>query len=119
MPASALHHFTRYAIPAEAHAVLESVARSVRGPSWSAPKARRRARLVTMLCAAALDATQSERSRQMRWRRLVRVLASTVEAASSPTLARIVSENLDLLASRPRAALPLVRVATVRGEEPE
>lgn len=59
--------------------------------------ARRQARLLYLLSADAFNARRSDRSRQLRWRRFMNVLAPFALETRSVALLRLVIENADLL----------------------
>lgn len=61
------------------------------------PAPYRRARLVALLCADALNGDRSGAARDLRWRRFVRALDLHAPAVHSESLDRILTENRDLL----------------------
>ena len=58
---------------------------------------RRRARLLYLLSADALNPERTESARELRWRRFINVLAPFALETRSVSLLRIVVENADLL----------------------
>ena len=63
----------------------------------SGPANYRRARLLSLLCADALNGARVDASRAMRWTRFVRALETHLEHVRSIGLEQILDENRDLL----------------------
>ena len=85
------------AVPEETHDSIWHVSRALDDASHSVLREMpRRARVISLLYVAALDARRSDAARERRWRRFIGALDAFASETHPLVLRRLVYENADL-----------------------